>query len=326
MKSKLAKRFLSRPWLFAYSLTVMTVVVTVVAPLLSGCGRQTALKVRLSDLQSVYPGSATAAPRTDLPPVLRVAIASVISPKESLNYYGPLLDYLSDKTGWEVILVQRETYAEINALLKSGDVDLAFVCTYAYIQGQQEFGLELLVAPVIDGRAEYRSYLIVPGDSKAKRFEDLKGQTFAFTDPMSTSGRLVPLYWLNQMGYTPRSFFSNYVFTYSHDNSIRAVADNLVDGAAVDSLVFESMVAADPELSKQVKIVARSQAFGAPPVVVRPGLDSRSKGLLKEVFLGLSEEPQGREILKGLRIDGFVPIDDSAYDGVREMAHEVGPQ
>ncbi len=253
-----------------------------------------------------------------------MALASVVSPKENLNYYGALLRYLSDKTGREVRLVQRQTYAEINDLLKLGDVDMAFVCTYAYVEGQQEFGMELLVAPVVNGKAEYRSYLIVPADSEAKRFEDLKGRTFAFTDPMSTSGRLVPMYWLTQMGQTPRGFFSSYVFTYSHDNSIRAVANHLVDGAAVDSLVFDTMTAQDEELSKRVKILTRSQAFGAPPVVVRPGLDPHLKTLLKETFLGLSDEPAGHDVLKGLRIDQFVAIDDRAYEGVREMARKVG--
>jgi len=290
----------------------------------AGCGRQTAGEVSLSRLSAVYPGSDMASSVPSAKPVLRVAIASVISPRESLIYYGSLLTYLSKKTGRQVKLFQRQTYAEINDLMKSGDVDLAFVCTYAYVQGNQDFGMELLAAPQVNGQTEYRSYLIVPADSKARSLADLKGGTFAFTDPMSTSGYLVPLYWLSQMGESPSTFFRNYFFTYSHDNSINAVANKLADGATVDSLVFDSMAAANPTLASQVKIIARSQSFGAPPVVVRPGLDPGLKALLKETFLGMSNDPQGQGILTALRIDRFVPVDDHAYDGVREMLREVG--
>jgi phosphonate transport system substrate-binding protein len=80
----------------------------------------------------------------------------------------------------------------------------------------------------------YQSYLIVHKDSPFRTIEDLKGKTFAFTDPDSNSGSLVPRYWLKQLNTRPEDFFRSITYTYSHDNAIMAVAKQLVDAAAVD--------------------------------------------------------------------------------------------
>jgi len=84
--------------------------------------------------------------------------------------------------------------------------------------GKKEFGLKPLVVPVAHGEPVYYSYIIVPKDSPAKTFEDLKGTRFAFSDPQSNTGKLVPTYMLAIRNETPDSFFSTYVFTYAHDN------------------------------------------------------------------------------------------------------------
>ena len=162
-----------------------------------GCKRDDIPTVNLSDLEVSYPGSACAASSAmDADAPLRVAVAPVISPREGLSYYGPLLQYLSDRIARQVQVIQRHTYAEINALMKSGDVDMAFVCTYSYVQGKQEFGMELLAAPEVNGRAQYRAYLVVPADSKVERFADLKGKTI-----MTTAGAGVNDYFPVALAY-----------------------------------------------------------------------------------------------------------------------------
>ena len=152
-----------------------------------------------------------------------------------------------------------------------------------------------------------------------KRFDDLRGKTFAFSDPDSNSGKLVPTYMLSRMNETPDTFFKKYVFTYGHDKSIKAVAERLVDGAAVDSLVWDYLDKTDPEYTSQTKIILKSPPYGIPPVVVRPGLDGKMKERLKDIFLNVHNDEAGREILKGMMIDRFVPANDSAYASVREM-------
>jgi phosphonate transport system substrate-binding protein len=262
---------------------------------------------------------------------LRVAIAAVISPQATLEAYGPLLDYLSAKLGRPVQLIQRNTYAEINELIRSGGADLAFVCGGAYVEGQREFGMELLVAPEVRGETTYYSYIIVHRDSSAQSLADLRGHSFAFSDPLSNSGHLAPQWMLHEMGETPETFFSSTLFTYSHDNSIRAVADHLVDGAAVDSLVYDYTIARDPTFSSQTRVIDKAGPFGIPPVVVHPDLDPALKAQLRAALLDMADDPASQTALDTLMVDGFVTVDDSAYDSIRDMAaiirgwHAQGP-
>lgn len=198
-------------------------------------------------------------------------------------------------------------------------VDAAFVCAGPYVEGKQKFGMELLVMPLVKGKPLYHSYIIVPRESTAQRLEDLRGKVFAFTDPKSNSGNLVPTYMLARMNETPDSFFSRDVFTYGHDKSIRAVAEKLVDGAAVDSLIWEYLALKTPELTGKTRIVARSEPYGIPPLVVRPGMDPELKRRFREIMLSVASDAEGRAILKGMMIDRFVAGDDANYDSIRRI-------
>lgn len=250
---------------------------------------------------------------------LRIALGGMITPREGFAYYKRLLDYIGEKTGREVEFVDREDYAEINSLLKAGKIDVAFVCGGPYVEGHNDFGMELLVAPYAYGGTVYYSLLIANKVSGIASLEDLRGKTFAFTDPMSNTGTLVPTYMLAGIHETPDSFFKEYDYTYAHDKSIQAVAEGIVDGAAVDSLIWEYAKRTNPKYTSRTKIIKKSPPYGIPPVVVRPGLGKELKKELRHVFLNIHRDNKGRDILKEMMIDKFVPIEDSAYDSIRLM-------
>ena len=250
---------------------------------------------------------------------LRVAVGGMITPREGFVYYGRLLHYIEKKTGRHVDFVDRRDYAEINQLIESGDVDMAFVCGGPYVEGRRRGVMELLAAPVVHGAPVYHSYIIVHRDSGIRTVEGLRGKSFAFTDPLSNSGYTVPAYLLAQMDETPGSFFGNITFTYAHDQSIEAVAEGIVDGAAVDSLIWEYLNLRNPELTSMTRIIYRSRAFGIPPVVVRRDLPPHLKRELRNILLHAHEDGEGQKILAGMMIDKFIEIDDSAYDSIREM-------
>ncbi len=250
---------------------------------------------------------------------LRVAVAAIISPSGSLVFYEDIFDYIGEKLGREIEMVQRKTYAEVNFLIEEGSIDIAFVCSRPYVEGHRDFGMELLCVPVCFGLTEYYSYFIVHNDSPFESIEDLRGTVFAFSDPLSNTGMLVPVYILAQRGETPESFFRRHIFTYSHDISIDSVADGFVDGAAVDSLIWEYLTAREPTRTAQTRIIHRSAPSAIPPVVVSPHIDPDLKEQLRSAFLGMHEEPEGREILERVLIDRFTTIEDSAYDSIRQM-------
>jgi phosphonate transport system substrate-binding protein len=250
---------------------------------------------------------------------IRIAAAAMVSPRETASYYGAMMKYVGGKLGLPVEMVQRKTYLEVNRMLEKRELDLAFVCSGPYVSGKRKFGMELLAAPMLYGKATYRAYVIVHAQSGIKDFEGLRGRSFAFTDPASNTGRLVPVYMLSRMGETPESFFGKTVFTYSHDNSIKAVSKGLVDGASVDGLIWEYYKDRRPESVMDTRIIHWSPPYGIPPVVVHPGAPRGFKERLREVFLRMHEDPEGRAILQELKIERFIVPEDSSYDSVREM-------
>ena len=254
---------------------------------------------------------------------LRLAVAAVISPQGTFESYSVLAAYLSEKLGRPIELIQRRTYAEINDLIENGEVDLAFVCTSAYVIGYRDFGMALLVAPQVNGETTYQSWLIVPATSPAQSLADLRGKTFAFTDPWSNTGRLYPTVMVKEMNETPETFFGRTFFTYSHDDAIRAVANGVADGAAVDSLVYQYAVVREPELGHHTTIIHRSPDFGIPPVVTSPHLRPQIRAELQQLFLNMDKDPAGQAALTVLDIDRFVIIADSQYNSARKLENQV---
>ncbi|GAB4528375.1 MAG: phosphate/phosphite/phosphonate ABC transporter substrate-binding protein [Anaerolineales bacterium] len=259
---------------------------------------------------------------TDVVPV-RIAVAAVISPKGTVESYTPLFEYIEKAIGRSVEVVQRRTYAEVNDLVRRGEVDLAFVCTSSYLVGKRDFDMQLLVAPQVQGRTTYQAYLIVPADSQAQSLDDLRAAVFAFTDPLSFSGRIVPTYWLQKIGETPETFFKRTFFTYSHDDAIYAVAQHLADGASVDSLVFDFAAQRDPSLLAQVRIIQKSDLYGIPPVVVSPAMRPQLRSTLADILLNMQNDPQGRAALQALGYDRFVMVDESLYDSAMTVQNAL---
>ncbi len=268
---------------------------------------------------SLQPSSAEVISLPRQKDTLKIAVGAIISPTKSLVFYEDIFDYIGEKLTREVEMVQRKTYAEVNFLLEEERIDAAFVCSRPYVEGHRDFGMELLCVPMCFGKTEYCSYFIVHKDSLIQNLEDLRGKVFAFSDPLSNTGMLIPTYTLAIMGERPESFFRKHIFTYSHDNSIRSVAEKLVDGAAVDSLIWEYLKAEDPKWTAQTRIIYRSTPCGIPPVVVSPGIADELKEKLRSAFLNMHNDPRGREILKRILIDRFTVIEDSAYDSIRQM-------
>jgi len=257
----------------------------------------------------------------DSRPPLRIAVAAMISPENTRAIYDELLKLVAGRLGRRAVFVQRRSYAEVNALLKARKIELAFVCSGPYVEGHDDFGVELLAVPVVDGETVYHSFIIAEKNRAIHSFRDLRGHRFAFTDPNSNTGYLYPIYRLSQKAEDPTHFFSDTFFTHSHDASIHAVATGLADGAAVDSIVWNFWKIRDPIDASRVRVIEVSPPFGIPPVVVHPALDETLKERLREIFLGIDQDPEGKELLRGLGIDAFRRGEDASYTSIREMLH-----
>lgn len=253
---------------------------------------------------------------------LRFGLTAVALEK-NLAAHKRLVNLLEDKLGIPVEIVSRKSYQEMSFLLANGQVDFAFVCGLPYVMDHDKFGLELLAVPVFRGKPHYQSYLITHKSSPYTSLKDLRGKTFCFSDPLSNSGYLAPLFNLHKMGETPQSFFKSHFFSYSHYNCIEAVAVKLADAANVDSYVWETASVTNPEQTTRTKVIEKSEYMPITPMVVRPGLPEPVKHELRGVFLDMGRSRRGRLILEMMQIDGFTEGHDSDYDAIRVKSAQV---
>lgn len=292
------------------------------AILLSGCGQQRSLPyVRLHDLD---PTLAAGTPGISPRPVLRIGLSTALSPQETLIRYGPLLDYLGKRLNRHTEVVLPRSHTEMLDLVRSGGVHVALVSSYAYVRGQDEFGLEALAVPLYRNVPTYRSYIIVRSYSGLERFAHLKGHTFAYTDPLSATGRLFPETLVLELRESVDRFFDGTIYTSSVDRAIKALDQGLVDGAAVDSTMFDLALSKDPDLARRIKIIEESEPFGAPPIVVHPRLGSELKRELQEALLQMARDEEAQSSLAAMDVDGFVAPDLAWYEPIVRMATSVG--
>lgn len=250
---------------------------------------------------------------------LRFAIASMVSAEETWVTYKELVDYVAARVENKASMVLRPSYSDVRVLLEENKVDLAFVCTGTYMVCSQKGTVELLVVPEFSDDIEYRCLFIVRADSTINDINDLRGRSFALTDPESNTGCIVPRWIVKQQGLKPETHFSNIIYTGSHDRSIHAVADRVVDGAGVDSLVFYSLVKTHPEIKNRLRIIWESEAFGAPPIVIPKALPDSTKEKLQTIFLSMSQDAQGQKILDELDIKYFRKPQAGEYDSAYKI-------
>lgn len=242
---------------------------------------------------------------------LRIGTTAVIL-DDQLGFMRAWRDYLQPRLGRPVVFVQRGSYREISSLLLSDELDFAWVCGYPYVRHRSAF--ELVALPNYGGKPLYRSYLIVPADDAATYgFDGLAGKVFAYSDPDSNSGFLVPQYEMLRTGVNPATHFRKTFFTYAHRKVVRAVADGIADGGAVDGYVWETLALRAPALTRRTRVAHASDEYGFPPIVGRRSLDRPTYERFRDTLLEMSQDARGRVLLHELNLGGFLPPDDEPF-------------
>lgn len=238
------------------------------------------------------------------------------------DYYTIKLwqDYLEKKSGFRINLKITKSYDEMQYFIENKIVDIAYVCgaTYVFLK-KDKAKVNLLVLPYKEGKPLYYSYIIVPRDSKVNSLKELKGKRFAYSDPKSNSGAIAPSYYLYKLGFNYKDFFGEIIYTYSHAESIKAVEYGFVDGAAVDSLVYDSMKMIDPTIVNKVKIIEKLGPFPTTPIIVNDTLTKEEIEKLRNAFLDMRRDFTGKAVLKKLGIDYFEFSERMDYSIIEHM-------
>ena len=220
-------------------------------------------------------------------------------------------------------MILRSSHGEVVQLLQQNLVDVALLCPSSYLEIREAGDYEILAVPQIKEETFYQSYIIAARGSGIKGLEDLKGETFVFTDPLSLSGGLYPFHMLEEKGEDSDVFFADYFYSYNPDNSVLAVAEEWIGGAAINNLVFEYLVDENPEFGERLKIVESSSPGGYVPLVVNTELSEECRDRLQETLLQMHKTPEGQEALSELRIERFYPPEEFEYDAFDDLMDKM---
>lgn len=243
--------------------------------------------------------------------------------RENLRFLDQWEQYLSAKLDHPVEFVRRRSYREVMDMLGSGGLDFAWICGYPFVQTRDPEYLALLAVPIYKGAPRYHSYIIVHKDSPYRTFDDLRNKVFAFSDPESNSGFLYPQSLLAEKRETSDRYFRQTFFTFSHAETIEAVADRFADGGAVDSYIWDYLSEFQPEIASLTRVIRQSPAFGFPPLVARRDVDPDLSANMRRVLLEMRDDPKGAVFLSGLKLDGFGTFPPSLFDSIKEMANGI---
>jgi phosphonate transport system substrate-binding protein len=267
--------------------------------------------------------SASGAPEPTAP-VRHLAVVSFYNPRLMYLKYQPLVDYLSATTGdtWELLITP--SYEKTIEVLCTRKVDLAYLGPYTYLRAHDACDVHPLVRLNTDGKATYRSLVLVKSNSPVRTLADLAGKRFAFGSPMSTSSHLVPRALLEEAGLRAGVDYSC-LYLMHHDGAVRAVLLGEADACGVRDIV------GDKYTPQPLRVLARSGEIPNFPLVLAPGSPAELHDALLRVLV---DQPQRQPELaeRIARFDeelagGFLPCSEADYLPIRTLAIRIfGPR
>lgn len=255
-------------------------------------------------------------------PVLRLAMIPSTDPGKIVRDSQPLVKYIEKETGSRVELVVPTNYAAVVEAIANDRVDIAYLGGFTFVQASRRTGVRPLVQRERD--QNFHSVFITPPRSDINSLLDLKGHSFAFGDVNSTSGHLMPAYYMRGANVDPE-VLAKAVYTGGHDATALAVANGKVDAGAMDELVFASMSKSGKITPNQLRVFYTTPAFFDYVWAARKGLDPKLGDGFTAAFLKLDGSiPESKLLLDLLNATKYVRADDSNYDKLRQAAREEG--
>lgn len=253
---------------------------------------------------------------------LNIGLIPLENSTDEINNTKPLSDAISAKLGVPVTLYVGTNYTATIEALQSGKIDIAFFGPFSYILAHSKYGAEaiLRVLSSNDLKPTYNSLIITKPDSGIKTVADLKGHTFSFVDPASTSGYLVPSYVITQAGLDPTKDLKNPIFAGNHVASLTAVLSGKVDAGAVASDTFAQQK--DKGLYKDGDVTVISKSFDIPqgPLAVRKDLSTTDRKFIVDAFTSITDQT----ILQKAGNGGYIVGKDTDYNDLRDVATKLG--
>jgi len=262
-------------------------------------------------------------------PIFNVAVVPNENQQSVLARFQPLADYFKTSLGFrEVRLHTASDYAGIIEAMRARRVDLAFFGPAAYARAFEvtNGNTDPLVIELDEhGTAFYHSVIVVRADSPFRTLDDLRGRSFAFVDPNSTSGFVVPNYFLYQQGKPAAQFFGQTGFAGSHDNGARVVINGQYDSAAVwwrneNNSSYHRMIDRNLIPRDSLRVVWTSPRIPESPWTARKDLPQAMRDAVRQAMIDMPTRApeQFRHILDG-KSQGFLPSNHEQFQTIIEM-------
>jgi phosphonate transport system substrate-binding protein len=259
----------------------------------------------------------TAAART-----LRLSMIPTTDPGKMARESEPLVAYLQNATGAKVELTVPLNYAAVVEAFGADKVDVAYFGGFTYVQARKRFEAQPLVQRERD--QAFHSLFITQAGSPIASLADLKGHSFAFGDVNSTSGHLMPEYFMRQAG-VDAEVIAKAIYTGGHDATALAVANGKADAGALDETVFQRLTKEGKLDAAKLKVFHTTPPFFDYVWAARKELDPGVADAFARAMLALDPaNPEHKPVLDLLQASKYVKAEDASYDKLREAATAAG--
>lgn len=232
---------------------------------------------------------------------------------------------LEEKTGLAIDSNVATSYAAVVEAMGAGNAHIGWLNTFAYLLAHEKYGVEAHIATSRFGSTSYKGQIITQADSGVESLADLKGKTFCWVDPLSTSGYIIPRVELQAAGVDPDADFAKTVEAGSHNNVVIAVYNGECDAGATFVDARSSVESDLPDVKTKVVVVAESPPIPNDGVSFAAGLDAALVEQVVSALLEIAQTPEGQEALNTVySIGGLEAADDSFYDGFRAQLDAAG--
>jgi phosphonate transport system substrate-binding protein len=255
---------------------------------------------------------------------LKVSAIPDEAPTELQRKFVPLGKYLEQQTAMKVEFIPVTDYAAVVESLATGRIDMAWLGGFTFVQASKRTNGAAI--PIVQREEDTRfTSKFVTSNPQIKTLADLKGKTFAFGSPASTSGHLMPRYFLIQAGIEPDRDFKNVAFSGAHDATAAFVQSGKVDAGVLNTSVYDKLVEQRKIDPDKVRVFAVTPPYYDYNWTVRGGMDPALVKKLTEAFLKLDpKNPEHAQILELQRATKFVPTRRENYAGIESAARSAG--
>lgn len=265
----------------------------------------------------VIPAMAASTPE-NWPAKIRVGFIPTEGNADIKKRFAPLTEHLRNILGIEVEAFSASDYAGIITAMAHQHIDFAYFGPKSYVEASEKAGAQALVMELNkEKQPGYTGIIIVRKDSDMMQLDDIKGRVFAFTDPNSTSGYLVPnVLFARDLKVKPEDYFKQVKFSGSHGASILAVKNKAIEAAATNNIDLDRMIEKGQVAADDFRILWRSELIPGAPMAARRDLPQSLKAAFTGAMLMFNADKAGLEKLQN---GGYQYTDDSTYDIIRYL-------